>query len=53
MAILKNISAARTKSLADATALLIEELKEAIDELQLIKVGKKEARDVEVFLNEV
>jgi hypothetical protein len=53
MDIPKNISSVRAKPLTNATALLIEEFKEAIDELQLIKAGKKEARDLEVFLNGV
>ena len=32
---------------------LINEIKEAVEELNLIKAGKKEARDIEDFLNEL
>lgn len=34
-------------------SLLIEEIKEAVEELNLIKAGKKEARNAEDFLNEL
>jgi hypothetical protein len=36
-----------------AKDLLIEELKEAVTEINLIKSGKKKARNAEDFLNEL
>jgi hypothetical protein len=33
--------------------VLIEEVKEAVEELNLIKAGKKQARNAEDFLNEL
>jgi hypothetical protein len=33
--------------------LLMEEIKEAVEELNLIKTGKKTARNAEDFLNEL
>ncbi len=33
--------------------LLMEEIKEAVEEINLIKSGKKQARNVEDFLNEL
>jgi hypothetical protein len=53
MALLNNISYIRAKPLTDAKALLIEETKEAIEEMKLVRARKKEARDAEVFLNEL
>jgi hypothetical protein len=32
---------------------LLEELKEAVEEMKLIKTGKKKARNAEYFLNEL
>jgi hypothetical protein len=34
-------------------SVLIEEIKEAVEELNLIKTGKKQARNAEDFLNEL
>jgi hypothetical protein len=34
-------------------SILIEEIKEAVEELNLIKAGKKQARNAEDFLNEL
>jgi hypothetical protein len=53
MEVLKNISYVRAKPLTDAKALLIEETKEAIDEMKLIRAHEKEARNAEEFLNEL
>ncbi|MEI6488215.1 MAG: hypothetical protein WCP52_04600 [Bacteroidota bacterium] len=36
-----------------AKARLLEELKEAVEEMKLIKAGKKKARPVEDLLNEL
>ena len=34
-------------------ALLMEEIREAVEEMRLIKAGKKQARNAEDFLNEL
>jgi len=33
--------------------LLISEINEAVDELKLVRIGKKKARNAEDFLNEI
>ena len=53
MNVLKSIAYVSVNSLTDAEVLLLEETKEAIDEMQLIKAREKEGRDAEVFLNEL
>jgi hypothetical protein len=51
--VLKSISYVRVKPLTDTKALLMEEIKEAVDEMQLIKIGVKKSRNAEDFLNEL
>ena len=51
--VLRSISYVRVKPLTDAKALLMEEIKEAVDEMQLVKTGTKKARNAEDFLNEL
>ena len=51
MEVLKNFPFVKTTSLSPAKALLMEELKEAAEEMNKIKVGKKKARNAEDFLN--
>ncbi len=53
MDVLKSIKYIKTKTLTDSKALLVSEIKEAVDEMKLIRVGKKTARDAEEFLNEL
>lgn len=53
MDVLKNISYVKARPLSDAKALLMAELKEAVDEIKLISAGKKKARNAEDFLNEL
>ncbi len=53
MAVLKSISYVKTKQLTDAKALLMEEIREAVEEMKLIRAGKKKARNAEGFLNEL
>ncbi|MCX6273424.1 MAG: hypothetical protein NTU44_19825 [Bacteroidetes bacterium] len=53
MELLGSISYIKAKPLTEAKALLLEELKEAVDEMKLIRTGKKKARDAEEFLNEL
>ena len=51
--LLKGLSYVKTKTITNTKALLIEELKEAAEEIKLIKTGKKKARNAEDFLNEL
>jgi hypothetical protein len=43
----------KIKPLTDEKALLMSEIREAVEEMKLIRSGKKEARDVNDFLNEL
>lgn len=51
--VLKSLPYVKTTSLSDEKALLMEEMKEAIEELNLVKAGKKKARNAMDFLNEL
>jgi hypothetical protein len=51
--ILHHISYVKTKPLTDNKALLMSEIREAVEEMKLIGSGKKKARNVEEFLNEI
>ncbi|HAH54652.1 MAG TPA: hypothetical protein DCM02_05035 [Flavobacterium sp.] len=53
MNVLRDISYVKAKPLTDSKALLLEEIKEAVEEMKLIKAGKKTARNAEDFLNEL
>ncbi|QJD96389.1 hypothetical protein HH214_11180 [Mucilaginibacter robiniae] len=53
MEVLQSISYVRAKPLTEAKAILLEEIREAVEEMQLIKAGKKQARNAEDFLNEL
>ena len=53
MEVLRSISYVKTKPLTDYKALLLSEIKDAVDEINLIKTGKKKARSAEDFLNEL
>ena len=53
MDVLKSISYVKAKQLTDAKALLMEEIREAVEEIKLIRAGKKKARNAEDFLNEL
>jgi hypothetical protein len=53
MEVLKSISYVKAKTLTDAKALLMEEIKDAVDEMKLIRAGKKKARNADDFLNEL
>ena len=50
---LKSISYVKAKPLTDAKALLMEEIREAVEEMKLIRAGKKKARNAEDFLNKL
>lgn len=51
MDVLKSISYVKAKRLTDTKAQLMEELREAVEEMKLIRAGKKKARNAEDFLN--
>ena len=53
MEVLKSISYVKTKKLTDSKAQLMLEIREAVEEMKLIRSGKKKARDAEDFLNEL
>ncbi|MDR1882906.1 MAG: hypothetical protein LBR26_09035 [Prevotella sp.] len=51
--VLNHISYVKVRMLADDKAQLMSEVREAVEEMQLIRAGKKKARNVEEFLNEL
>ncbi|MDR1022621.1 MAG: hypothetical protein LBL94_05045 [Prevotellaceae bacterium] len=53
MDVLRHISYVKVKPLTDEKALLLTEIREAVEEMKLIKSGKKQARNVEDFLHEL
>jgi hypothetical protein len=53
MEVLSSISYVKAKPLTEAKALLMEEIREAVEEMKLIRAGKKKARNAEDFLNEL
>ena len=53
MDVLRSISYVKAKPITDSKAKLLEEIKEAVEEMKLIRAGKKEARNAEDFLNEL
>lgn len=53
MEILKELKFVKTKTITPAKAQLLSELKEAVDEMNQIKAGKKKARNAEDVLSEL
>ncbi len=53
MEVLKSFSFVKAKPITDSKAALMEEIKEAVEEMKLIRAGKKKARNAEDFLNEL
>jgi hypothetical protein len=51
--VLQHFSYVKAKPLTDSKALLMSEIREAVEEMKLIRSGKKQARNVEEFLNEL
>jgi molybdopterin-biosynthesis enzyme MoeA-like protein len=51
--VLKGLSYVKTKTISDEKALLIEELKEAVENLKLVRQGKLKARPAKDLLNEL
>ncbi len=53
MEVLKSLPYVKTKQLTEGKAQLMREIREGVEEIKLIKEGKKEARSAEDFLNEL
>lgn len=53
MEVLRSISFVKAKPLTETKARMLSELKDAVDEINLIKAGKKTARNADDFLNEL
>lgn len=53
MELLQNFSFVKAEPLTSAKTLLIEEIKEAVEEMKLIRAGKATARNAEDLLNEL
>ncbi|MBN2767364.1 MAG: hypothetical protein JXR27_13420 [Paludibacteraceae bacterium] len=53
MDVLRSISYVKAKPLTESKARIMSELKDAVDEINLIKTGKKTAQNAEDFLNEL
>jgi len=51
--VLKSISYVKAKPLTEVKAQLLSEMKDAVDEVNLIKTGKKTPHNAEDFLNEL
>ncbi len=51
--VLKSISYVKAKPLTDTKAQLLAEIREAVEEMKLIRAGKKKARHAEDFLHEL
>lgn len=51
VAILKGLKFVKATTISPAKALILKEMKEAVDELNLVKKGKKKAKDAEKFLH--
>lgn len=50
MEVLQSISYVKVKQLTDSKALSLKEIKDVVEEMKLIKSGKKDARNAEDFL---
>ena len=53
MELLKNLSFVKAKTLTPHKSRVLEELKEAVEEMKLIKAGKLKGRNAEDLLNEL
>ncbi|HKR07533.1 MAG TPA: hypothetical protein VJY62_23055 [Bacteroidia bacterium] len=53
MEILKNLKFVKTKTLTQAKAQFFEELKEAVDEINLVKAGKLKGRLARKLIDEL
>lgn len=53
MELLKNFTFIKAKTISPAKAELIEDIKQAVDNLNLVKQGKMQARSAKDLLNEL
>lgn len=53
LALLNDLPYVKTKPLTPYKAKVLEDLKEAVEEMNLVLAGKKEARNAEDVLNEL
>jgi hypothetical protein len=53
MDVLRGLSYVKARTISDEKALLIEEIKEAVENLKLVKQGKLKARLAKDLLNEL
>ena len=53
MEVIKGISFVKAKPITENKAKLISKIRDAVEEMKLIKAGKKVARNAEDFLNEL
>ncbi len=53
MKLLNGLSYVKAKQLTEPKAKLIKEIREAVEEMKLIRAGKKKARNAEDFLNKL
>jgi hypothetical protein len=53
MEVIRSISYVKAKPLTDAKALLLLEIREAVQEMKAIRTGNKKARNADDFLNEL
>ena len=53
MDVFKSISFIKAKQLTDTKAQLTEEIRDAVEEMKLIRAGKSKVRNAEDFLNEL
>jgi hypothetical protein len=51
--VLKGLPYLKATVISDSKALLMQEVKEAVEEIKLIKTGKKNARNADDFFNEL
>ena len=51
--VLKDLTYVKAKTISDEKALLIEEIKEAVENLALVRQGKLKARPAKDLLNEL
>jgi hypothetical protein len=51
--VLRGLSYVKTESLSGEKVLLIKEIKEAVEEMKLIRAGKLKARPVKELLDEI
>jgi hypothetical protein len=53
MEVLKSLPYVKTKTISDEKALLIEEIKEAVENIKLVRQGKLKAYPAKDLLNEL